>query len=106
MRAITLSVQTSDDKQQVIIGAQTDTGNQTEDRSYFLGPAQAVEIANSIMHAAEECGVEIKVQTTGISDTKRLMLIKRTEHIIRSLSGKKLPYIASQVVDSILTEVL
>lgn len=106
MNMITLSVQTSLDKQQVIIGAQTKAGGDTEDRNYFLAPEQAVEIANAIMHASEECGVEIKIQTMGISDTKRLMLIKRAEHIIRSLSGQKLPYIATQVVDSILAEVL
>jgi hypothetical protein len=106
MKMITLSVQTSEDKQMVVLGAQTKVAGDTEDRSYFLAPVQAVEIANSILHSAEECGVEIKMQTLGISDEKRLRLIKRIEMVMRSLSGKKLPYMAAQVVDTILTEVL
>lgn len=106
MNKILLSVQCNDDNSMVIIGAQTSTAGDTEDRSYFLVPEQAVEIANSMMHAAEECGVEIKVQTMGISDVKRLRLIKRVEHVMRSLSGKKGLFVASQIVDTILTEVL
>jgi hypothetical protein len=106
MNMITLSVQTSVDKQQVIIGAQTKAGGDVEDRNYFLAPVQAVEIANAILHASEECGVEVKMQTMGISDVKRLRIIKRVEHVIRSLSSKKTMYTASQVVDTVLAEVL
>lgn len=106
MNNIKLIVETTDDKSQVVIGAQTTAGGDTEDRNYFLDPYQAVEIANAILHAAADCGVEIKMETTGISAEKRARLIQRTAHVIRSLGNRKLMFTAAQVVDTILTEVL
>lgn len=106
MSNIKLSIETNDDKSQVIIRAQTETASQAEERCYFLDPYSAVEFANTMLHLAEDCGVEIKMQTLGISDVKRLRLIKRCEHVIRSLSSKKASYISSQVVDTVLSEVL
>lgn len=105
-RNVKLSIVTNDDHTQIVICAETETGGVKEDRSYFLDPYQSVEIANTILHLAEECGVEIQMQTTGISDIKRLRIIKRCEHVIRSLSGKKAYYISAQVVDTVLAEVL
>lgn len=106
MNAIKLFVETNQDKTQVIIGAQTSSAGDTEDRHYFLNPVQAVDVANAILHCAEDCGVEVKMETLGISDVRRLRLIQRCEHILRSLSGRKSTYIASQLVDTVLSEVL
>jgi len=106
MNKVMLSVQADKDNTMVVICAQTTSAGDTEDRNYFLDPAQSVEVANAILHVAEECGVTVQVQSMGISDTKRLMLIKRCDHVIRSLSGKKSSYIAAQVVDTVLSEVL
>ena len=106
MKHITLSVQISEDKSQLIICAKTEVGDDVEDRNYFVEPVNAVEMANALLHGAEDCGMEIKMQTMGISDEKRVRLITRCEHVIRSLAGKKVPYVASQVVDTILAEVL
>lgn len=106
MNNIKFSVETNADNTQVVIGAQTASAGDTEDRNYFLDPVMAVDIANAILHCAEDCGVTVQMQSTGISDTKRLRLIKRAEHVIRSLSGRKLPTIAAHVVDTILSEIL
>lgn len=106
MGSVALSIETNDDFTQIIIRANTTTNNQAEERCYFLDPYQSVEFANTMLHLAEECGVEIQMQTTGISDVKRLRVIQRVEHVIRSLSGKKATYVASQVVDTVLSEVL
>lgn len=106
MNKILLSVQTNDDATMVIIGAQTSVAGDKEDRSYFLDPYQAVEIANSILHASEDCGVEVQMQTTGISDMKRMRLVKRVEIMLNALEKKKHSYTAAQVVDIVLTEVL
>ena len=106
MANIKLSIETNDDKTQVIIRALTVTNDLSEERCYLLDPYQSVEVANTILHLAADCGVEIQMQTTGISDVKRMRLIKRVEHVIRSLSNKKLPYTAAQVVDTVLSEVL
>jgi hypothetical protein len=106
MSSVKLSIELNGNRDMVVIRAQTETGDQAEERCYFLDPYASVEFANTMLHLAEECGVEIQMQTTGISDVKRLRLIKRCEHVIRSLSGRKLPYMASQVVDTILAEVL
>lgn len=106
MRNIALSIEANDDFTQIIIRAQTVTNDQSEERCYSLDPYQSVEFANTMLHLAAECGVEIQMQSTGISDVKRMRLIQRCEHVIRSLSGKKLNYMAAQVVDTVLSEVL
>lgn len=106
MNNIKIIVQTNDDQTLVVIGAQTQSAGDTEDRNYFLDPYQAVSIANAILHCAEDCGVEVQMQSLGISDEKRLRLYKRAELIIRSLSNRKIPYTAAQVVDTVLAEVL
>ena len=106
MSTVKLTIEANDDRSQVIIRAITESAGQAEERCYFLDPYASVEFANTMLHLAEDCGVEIQMQTMGISDVKRLRLIKRTEHVIRSLSGKKLQYMAAQVVDTVLSEVL
>lgn len=106
MNRIMLSVELTTDKSQIVIRATTQTGDDTEDRSYFLEPAIAVEVGNALLHGAEDCGLELKVQTMGISDTKRMRLILRCTHVMRSLSGKKTPFVSAQIVDTILAEVL
>jgi len=106
MSGVKLSIETNDDHTQIVIRAQTETGNQAEERCYFLDPYQSVEFANTMLHLAEDCGVEIQMQTTGISDVKRLRIIQRVEHVMRSLSNRKPKYAACQIVDVVLAEVL
>lgn len=106
MNAIKLTVAPNGDSTAVIIGAQTTSAGDTEDRAYTLDPVMAVDFANSMLHAAEDCGVEVKMQTLGISDEKRMRLVRRIEIMMRSLSGRKPQYVAFQVVDKILSEVL
>lgn len=107
MKTMKLIVKTSGDYQTVIIGAETTANDQVEERSYVLAPTVAVEVANSILHAAELCGVEVHVQTNrGISSMQRLALIARAGHIMRTMSGRKADKIALQIVDSILAEIL
>ena len=107
MNPITLVVQTSEDKKFVVIGADTIASDVKESRSYFLEPVQAVEIANAILHSAEDCGVQVHVQTAPrVSDLQRLALIARVGHIIRTMDKSKTSKVALQIVDSILVEVL
>lgn len=101
-----LQVKVNGDRNQIVILAETVSGDVKEERSYFLDPAQSVDFANLMLKCAEECGVVVQMQTEGISDEKRIRLYKRTEHIIRSLSGRKLNVMAPQVVDTILAEIL
>lgn len=106
MNGVKLSVKVTGDRTQVAILTETITADVKEERGYFLDPVQCVDIANLMLKCAEECGVTVKMETAGISDEKRLRLYKRTEHVIRSLSGRKLNVMAPQVVDTILAEVL
>jgi len=107
MKNIKLIVRTDSTEQNVVVEAETVTNDQTESRKYVLDPELAVSVANSILHAAEVCGVEVHVQTTrGITDMQRLALIARTGHIIRTMAPKGPQKTAMQVVDSILAEVL
>jgi hypothetical protein len=106
MNNIKLTVAPTDDKAAVVIGAQTSSAGDTEDRAYHLDPVMAVDFANSMLHAAEDCGVVVQMQTLGISDEKRMRLIRRTELMMRSMAGRKPFYVAAQVVDKILSEVL
>lgn len=106
MMNIKLIVQTNETNSLVVITAETAAAGDSENRSYFLEPEHAVEVANSILHASEICGVEVQVQTLRhISDMRRLQLIARTQHIMRTYSGKK-GNAAMQIVDSLLNEVL
>lgn len=107
MKSIKLIVKTSADHQTVVIGAETVTNDQMEERNYVLSPEVAVSVANSLLHAAELCGVDVHVQTNRqVSSMQRLALIARTEHIMRTMSGKKGSKVALQIVDSILAEIL
>ena len=101
-----LQVQVTADRSQVVIVTTAENMGISEERSFFLPPHMAVDIANLMLHCAEECGMIVKMETAGISDEKRLRLYKRTEHVIRSLSGRKLNLMAPQVVDTILAEIL
>lgn len=80
------------------------------DHSYIFEPGQAVEIANALMRAAEACGIEIQVQVAPrlITDQQRNTMIVRTELMMNSLEKQKRnkKYIAMQVVDSLLAELL
>ena len=103
---IKLAVEVPDDKKTVILEAKYESGGDADVRHYLLAPHHAVEIANSLLHAAEICGVEVHVQTYNhVSDMKRLQLIARVGHIMRSYSAKK-NNMAMHIVDSILNEVL
>jgi len=107
MKNIKLIVTTDSIEQNVVIEAETVTNDQTETRKYVLNPDLAVSVANSILHAAEVCGVEVHVQTTrGITDMQRLALIARTGHIMRTMMPKGPQKTSMQIVDSILAEVL
>lgn len=105
MNTIKLIVEVPDDKKTVILGAEYESGGDKDLRHYLLTPPHAVEIANSLLHAAELCGVEVHVQTYNhVTDMQRLQLIARVGHIIRTYSKKTNP--AMHIVDSILNEVL
>lgn len=105
--SIKLAVETTEDNQAVVLCAEYESGGGKDIRHYLLPPELAVGIANSMLHAAELCGVEIHVQSDRhISDMQRLQLIARTGHIMRTMSGRKAERIALQIVDSILAEIL
>lgn len=81
------------------------------EKDYFLifEPGQAVDIANTILHAAQNCGADIKFEVDKpiLSDTKHMALIRRTELIMSSLRAvKDKKQVATQIVDSILAEIL
>ena len=80
------------------------------DEHMVLTPPRAVEFANVLIDAATQCGYEVQVQVQhpGISDAKRLQLIVRAGHILRSLQEqhKDSGFIATQITDAILMEVL
>ena len=103
---IKLAVEVPNDKKSVILEARYEAGGDADVRHYLLAPHHAVEIANSLLHAAEICGIEVQVQTYHhISDMQRLQLIARVGHIMRTYS-KKHGNVAMQIVDSVLNEVL
>lgn len=106
MNNIALNLEVSGDLKQIIIRAKTASAGDSEDRTYSLDPYSAVEFANTMLHMAEACGVEIQMETKGISNEKRNRLILRTTHVMRSLGNRKPLVVASQVVDTILSEVL
>lgn len=69
-------------------------------------PSNAVSVAKHMIDMAVEAGAKVTIQLPKyqVTPQQRLGMIKRAEHIIRSMSadGRKLDYIAQQVVDSIL----
>jgi uncharacterized protein YueI len=76
----------------------------------ILDPPMAVDMAQSMIRAAVECGYDVQIITPRpqVTSFQRAGLITRTEHIMRSLTKQKKTglVIASQVVDSILSELL
>lgn len=80
----------------------------TVDANYTFEPGDAVAFGNAMMAAAQACGVEIQVQVEQrqITAMQRNTLIVRVQHIARSMRGKKPEMIASQIVDTILAEIL
>lgn len=77
---------------------------------FFTLPAgEAVAMANAMLHAAQECGADIRfeVEKPVVSDAKRLALVKRAELIIKSMGAvKDKQKMAVAIVDSILGQVL
>ena len=98
---------TSTDGNQVAISTERTIGDGTEYRSYTLDPLQAVEFANAVLHAAENCGVEVVMQTAPIvTDKQRMAMVNRAAMIMRSMLGRKPEQIAMHVVDQVLSQVL
>lgn len=84
-------------------------GVPAKDWFFTLPPDMAVAMANSILHAAQECGADIKfeVDKPVISEAKRMALVKRVGLIMRSMERvKDKDKVALQVVDSILSAIL
>lgn len=77
--------------------------------SIDLDPETARQAAETIARAAYTCryGIEPQKNTSVIAQEKRMLLVTRVSHIIRSMQEKnKLPgVIASHVVDQILQEI-
>ena len=92
---------------QVAITTERKVGDDTEVRCYTLEPVQAVEVANAIMHSAEDCGVTIQVQSKPfVTDQQRMALVNRAGLIMRSMMGRKPERIAMHIVDQVLSEIL
>lgn len=107
MSTIKFVVETNDNNSLVYIRTFTDAGDSTEERAYSFNPTDAVSVANSLLHAAELCGVEVQVQTSHpITSMQRLQLINRTQHIMRTMSRRKPEDIAVHITDSILAAIL
>lgn len=97
---------TSTEGNEVAISTERTVAGDTEVRSYTLDPRQAVEFANAVMRAAEDCGIEILTQSAPIvSDGQRMALVNRAGLIMRSMLGKKPEVIALHIVDQILSQV-
>jgi hypothetical protein len=77
--------------------------------SIDLDPETARQVAETIARVAYSCryGIEPQKNTSVIAQEKRMLLVTRISHIIRSMQEKnKLPgVIASHVVDKILQEI-
>jgi len=80
----------------------------TQDGEYVFSPAVAVEIANTMLEAVKRLGHQVVVEHAPrqITDQQRANLITRCGHVVRSLNNKKPLYIAQQVVDTVLAEIL
>lgn len=80
-----------------------------EDTSWVaFDPSNAVNVAKAMIDSAVALGanVEIMVPRREVTREQRAKLITRVGHIYRSMSEKNrpLPFIASQVVDTLLEE--
>jgi len=97
--AATRRIEVYDSRGKVII--------ETEQERYIFDPANAVELANAMLRSATACGVEIKfeVERPKITDKQRAAMITRAVHVMRSLSGRKPEFIATHVVDTVLSGV-
>lgn len=73
-------------------------------------PHTAVQIAQSLIDCATYCGVhvEVQVERRPFTSQQRVMLVKRVEHIMRSMKLNKAPpeRVAIEVVDTVLAEAL
>lgn len=76
--------------------------------NYTFDPVTAVNVANAMLHAAADMGAEVKfeVEKPKVSTMQHYAMMRRAEHIIRSMRDKPDDQIARQVVDSILAAVL
>lgn len=72
-------------------------------------PSNAVQVGKKMIDCAVDCGaqVEIKVPRRQISPAKRLALITRATHVMRSMTERGRPPkdIAQHVIDSILSAI-
>lgn len=77
---------------------------------YKLEPSVAVNVSNAMLGLVGALGYEVQVQTEPrtITDQQRMLLINRVGHIMRSMATlKQRPhYIAIQIVDTILAQVM
>lgn len=97
------------DKQQVLITTETVSNEEKETRYFSFDPESAAALADCILEAAKAAGYQEPPREAPkkvFTDLQRLALIKRTEHVFRSLSGRKIDNICTHVVDTILAEVL
>ena len=79
------------------------------DNELAIDPPVAVRMANAMLHAAEACGVDInfEVEKPPVSEMKRLQMVARTSHIMRSMATvKDKNKVAVAIVDSILGTIL
>ena len=107
MKDIKLRVMSTEDSQQVVVEAETVSGEDVDIRSYFMPPEQAVAVGAAILQAAEHCGVVIQTQSAPVvTPAQYAALCKRTEIVMRSMSKARPDMIAKQVVDTILAEIL
>jgi hypothetical protein len=80
-----------------------------KDWNLIFESGQAVDIANTILHAAQNCGADIKfeVEKPIVSEMQRLQMVARANHIMRSMQQvKDKNKVAVAIVDSILGTVL
>jgi hypothetical protein len=79
------------------------------DNETVIDPGVAVSMANAMLHAAEACGVDInfEVEKPPVSEMKRLQMVARVNHIMRSMASvKDKNKVAVAIVDSILGTIL
>lgn len=96
----TQSIEVYDCEGKVVIG--TKRGN------YVLPPADAVAFANAMLQCASACGIEIEFETDKprFSELQRAAMVSRIVHVMRTLKGKDLDFVAAHVVDTVLAGVL
>lgn len=78
--------------------------------TYSLDPAEAVAMANCMLHCAEDCGCEVNVEVSKPPAVTPMMyktLIARVGHIRRSMASfKDRSKVDRTIVDAILSEIL